>query len=182
MKQAVGVTGNLRRVFRRELRRNGHAVRLNQGQEFTAGIETEARVQARRGAVFAGGEHDEVAVRRQIDGRESPFGKIGRVVREEPANEIEGVRAGVMDFDPIGVIAVLVRYHTVSGRHEFGNDRLGGQNKRCGEQKKPLDTERQGAAIRGTPRSCPGPARSAVPRFESAACRSGRLFEMSARL
>jgi hypothetical protein len=89
-------------------------------------------VQARAGdaAVFARGENDEVGVGREIHGRETPLRRLRGVVGQRPAIEVHHVRAGVVDFDPILGVAVLIEQNAVIRRHELGDQHAVGGARR----------------------------------------------------
>src|SRR4029079_14487517 len=59
-------------------------------------------------AVFAGGEHREEAAGGNGGGRELPFRRIACVVGQIPSAQIQWRSGGVLDFNPIGMIAVLI--------------------------------------------------------------------------
>ena len=114
---------------RSELRRNGDAIGLDEGEVFAAGAEFEIGVQRCPGqaAVLPRGEHDQGRPRGEIGGREPPFRQVARGVRERPAIEIDGRGAAVLDFNPVFECAILVRQRARVAGHELGNDdRAGG--------------------------------------------------------
>ena len=134
--------GNVRKL-RRELRRNfrGHrAVRPEQRQIFAVGTQLEICVQRRagRGAVLAGSKDDHEAFRRHVRGRETPFARIARAVRQGPVEQADAVARRVLDFNPVGRISVLVGERIGVARHEFGDADLaaGGEADKKGSQQK----------------------------------------------
>ena len=76
------------------------------------------------GAVLAGGEHYQVTVRKEVRRRKTPFAEIRGTVRQAPAVEVHGVGAGIVNFDPIRVLPVLVRQHRVVDGHELSDEHV----------------------------------------------------------
>ena len=73
-------------------------------------------------AVFAGSEDHEVTAGEKVRRRKTPLGKIGGIVGQIPAVEVDGVGPGIVELDPIRVLPVLVRERGVIQRHELGNE------------------------------------------------------------
>src|SRR5882724_3692248 len=84
------------------------------------------------GVVVPGGENDHVAAPGH-DGSsgELPQGRIARVVGEVIAAEVKVGDLGVVDFDPVGSVAVVVDDAVVVGGQKLGDhrgiDRLGAE-------------------------------------------------------
>ena len=122
--------GNVREL-RWELRRNfrgRRAIGGEQRQIFAFGGKFEVRMQflAGRGAVFAGGEDDHKRFGRNVGGRETPFARIARAVRQRPVQQIDAAARRVLDFNPIRGIPVLIHERARVAGHEFGDADLGG--------------------------------------------------------
>ena len=81
---------------------------------------------AGRAAIFVRCPDDEVVARVEGDGREGPASGEGGVVGERPALEIDWGGGGVVDFDPVAEVAILVGSDRVVVGHEFGDDGLSG--------------------------------------------------------
>ena len=125
--EAVGEVGDLGREDGSEFGGFG-AVWFDEGEVFAGGVEAEVGVELAAGgaAVFVGGPDDEVVAGVEGDGGEGPAGGEGGVVGEGPAFEIDWGGGGIVDFDPVAEIAVLVGSDRVVVGHEFGDDGLGG--------------------------------------------------------
>ena len=78
------------------------------------------------GAVFAGGEDDHKRFWGNVGGRETPFARIARAVRQRPVQQIDAVGRGVLEFNPIRGIPVLIHERPRVAGHEFGDADLGG--------------------------------------------------------
>ena len=52
------------------------------------------------------------------------FAKSAAVIREVPAIKINGERAGIVQLDPVGAIAILIRQAGAIGRQEFADHHL----------------------------------------------------------
>jgi hypothetical protein len=95
-------------------------------------------------AVLARGEHDEEAVGRQRHRREGPFGQRQRIVREEVSFQIEGRGVGILDFNQVRVLAVLVRGHARVVGNKLSNERIGGAERQHGQQRRQKQTAQDG--------------------------------------
>jgi len=68
----------------------------------------------------AGGPDDHVGLGQQPHpGRETPFGQAGRVVRQIPAAKLDRLLAGIVKFEPVGMLAGIIHDGVVVGRHEL---------------------------------------------------------------
>ena len=123
-RQAVG---NVRELLGelRGVRLGDGSVRADQREVLAVAVELEVRVQLAAGnrAVLAGSEYDEISAGRERDVRKSPLHRLIGVVRQTPAVERNGRGRGIVDFDPIGGVVVLVGQRAVVDRHELGDQR-----------------------------------------------------------
>ena len=135
--------GHLRREQRCELRDDVGAVRGDECEILAARTEFEIGVQRRAGraAIFLRGEDDKETIGRQVGGRELPLGEIVRRVGEKPTREAGGGSILVLNFNPVGVVAVLVIERDVIDRHELGDGELGQGGKGQGQS-----SENQGSS------------------------------------
>src|SRR5204862_743600 len=104
-------------------------------QVIAAAMQFESGVQVGAGnsAVLAGSEHYQVTVWKEVRRGKTPFGEIGGTVRQIPAFEVHDVDAGIVDFDPVRILPVLVHQRGVVDRHELGNKHVcvaSGSNRR----------------------------------------------------
>ena len=116
------------RIGGRKLR-DDVGVWVHEGEVFAAGGESEIAVQLRQivRAVLARGEDHEVAVAHEGRAiRDAPLGQVVHAVREEPAADVRGRTAGIVNFNPVRGVAVLVaqRVRAVAIVHgeKFRND------------------------------------------------------------
>jgi len=106
----------------------GGAAGGEEGEGFAGGGETEVGVErlAGSGAVFVAGEDDEVGSGLEGGaGWERPAGGASGIVGEVEAAEVDGGEVGVMDFDPVGAVAVFVGDAGLVAGHEFRDERSG---------------------------------------------------------
>ena len=73
-------------------------------------------------SIFIGSKDDEVFTGCDVDVREGPLGKIGRIIGEAPVCEADGFGVRIMDFNPIGSVAVFIGDAGGIARKEFGDD------------------------------------------------------------
>jgi hypothetical protein len=86
----------------------------------TGGIQSEIGMErpARGRLVFSGGEHDEEFASGEIGGGKIP-GAGGWGIAECPASEVEGFRGNILDFDPVGSMAIFIDETLASPGAEF---------------------------------------------------------------
>ena len=79
--------------------------------------------------VPVGGKHDFVLIGVQ-DGRSGdwPFIQIPRFIRQIPAFKINVAAAGVVQFNPVGSLVVIVDQRVIVVRHELADRHRTGQN------------------------------------------------------
>ena len=101
-----------------KLLEDGAAVWCDEGEVLAVGAEAEIGVKVAGGVsgVGAGGKDDEVFIAREGGaGGEGPLLKIGGVIGEEVAAEVEGGEIAVVDFDPVAGVAVAVCKSGITG-------------------------------------------------------------------
>ena len=98
-------------VGRGEFVRNGEAIRLNDGEVFTSGIQIKVGVKEGRigGSVLAGCKNPKVSLGWQSDCGKGPLGRVIGVVGEMISGEVDCAGAGVVNFNPVGWKIVLIR-------------------------------------------------------------------------
>ena len=103
--------------------------RLGQAKEFTRSRQTEARVQGLVGFsdIVPRGMHQQVLVRRDAYGRENPLVRVGKVVTQPPAAEVQRGVAWVVDFYPVGGVAEIVTQRVVICGDDFADERIVGE-------------------------------------------------------
>ena len=89
--------------------------------------------------IFAGSKNDEVSAGIQRHGRKGPFVQIRGIIGEMITAERDRRTIRIVDFDPIGILAILVLQTCFIIRHELGNARRA-QDRQDGRQKKQQDT------------------------------------------
>ncbi len=108
---AIGQIGSLGRVGRRQLR-DGLAgrVRPEEAEVFAAGFQLEAGMQLTRSRrpVFSRGEDDEVFPRRQRSRGEGPHGRLGAVVGQGPAGELDRLGSQIAQLNPVRAVAIFI--------------------------------------------------------------------------
>ena len=113
--------------LRRELRGDALSVRRHQGKIFAGAVQLEVRVQrlGRIGAVLIRGEHQHVITGREDLCRKRPLIQVVGIIAEMPAVEIDALRCGIVNLDPIGKVAVFisqrVRPAAVVDRQQLAN-------------------------------------------------------------
>jgi hypothetical protein len=126
----VGEVLKLLRKGRRVLIDDGQTVGSNEPEVLAVGGEFEIRVQFAAGedAVLVGGEHHAICARghRRTRG-ERPFGFLEGVVRQVHSAEVYRVGAGVVDFEPVGGIAIGVEQAILVRGHELGDPQVSGR-------------------------------------------------------
>ena len=96
-----------------------------QPQIFAPRKELEVGVQLGRGvgpAVFARGEHHQIAVGGQGAGRKAPFVGMVRVIGQGPTGQVDGDIARIVELDPVGRVAIFILQAEFVGRQEFVDD------------------------------------------------------------
>ena len=109
----------------------------NQPQVLSGVIQLEVGVQVptRRFAILAGGKNDEISATVQRSGGQRPFAWLVGIVREIPAEEVDRIRRGILDFDPVLMLEVLIPESTVRiVRKELGDNELRSHRDGEGEQ------------------------------------------------
>ncbi len=104
---------------------NGRPVRPDQSEIFTGPVKLEIRVQLARlenHPVLARREYDQVSARIERHVREGPLLQIARIVGKMPALQVHDFIAGIVYFDPIGVVPVLVDKIRLVDGQEFADD------------------------------------------------------------
>jgi len=74
-------------------------------------------------SIFIGSKDDEVFTGCDVYVRQGPLGKIGCIIGEAPVCEADGFCVRIMDFNPIGGVAVFIGDAGGVAREEFGDDR-----------------------------------------------------------
>ncbi len=106
---------------------DGRCVGFDEAEETTVGVELETGVQflSDDALVSPGGEDQEMGVGVNGYGGESPFCEVGFLICEVPPLQIEGRVVGVVDFDPVGIVAKAVLEGAFVAGHELGDDGVG---------------------------------------------------------
>lgn len=94
------------------------AGRFGEGEVFATGAEAEVGVKIAGGVwgVIAGGKDEEVLVWGENSAAwKGPQGAVCRVVGEVVAGDVEGEEVAVVDFDPVGGVAVAIVEAGVAG-------------------------------------------------------------------
>ena len=83
---------------------------LGEGEVFAGGAKAEVGVEFGTidRTIFSGGENNEVGEGTEGGIGETPFGEVGGVVGEIVISEDGGGSAGVVDFNPVGGVAVFI--------------------------------------------------------------------------
>ena len=125
-RHTVGNSVHLRWKDRGECRGDVRSVGPDQRQVFSAAPELEARVQwrARHATVLARGEDQQIRIGQKIRARKPPLRQVRRLVGEKPSVEIDQVRAGVVDFDPIRRVTILIQHRAAVDRHELRDQQV----------------------------------------------------------
>src|ERR1051326_1327406 len=94
----------------RKLARDRNTIGSNQGEVLTLLGQSKIRVKWRAGhaTIFVGSKNNEKLAGGEIGRWKTPFGELGWIVSEAPVIQIEGARAAVVDFDPIGKLGIFV--------------------------------------------------------------------------
>ena len=114
-------------IFHDEVMHHRLAVRLHEGEVFTARTELEIGVQlpVRLDPVFAGSEHQQITAGLDLHGREHPLGQVLGIVGKRPAGQVDRGVTGVEKLDPVRVIAIGVLEVFVVDREDFADDHPG---------------------------------------------------------
>jgi hypothetical protein len=74
-------------------------------------------------------ENDKILVREQVGGGEAPFRQVPGRIGQIPPIQIDGVRARVIDLDPVLLVTIFIDEAAVIFGEELGDDDvvLGGQ-------------------------------------------------------
>ena len=126
---AVGGIVELGRIGGRELMDDGSSVRSDEGQVFAAVLELETGVELLAGhrPVLARGEEEkELPLLEDDTIGDAPLGKVFRAISEKVATEVNRIRIGVVEFQPVLPVTVLVPLTRLVVGEDFGNDGGGG--------------------------------------------------------
>ena len=108
-----------------------------QSKEFTVLMEAEIGVKKRRlpgaaSAILPGQIHNQVSTRRQRQIGECPFGGLIQVVGQGEAPEIDGLRTGIVQLEPVREIAILITKLAIPARDDFVDDKTWVSRWHCG--------------------------------------------------
>ena len=126
-RRAIREPEELARERRRELAHRRRSVAGDQAKVLAVAAERKVAVEfaARQRAVLSRREHDEQASRWQVDLRELPARRVGRVVSQKIPAERNHRRAAVAQLDPVGGIAIFIRKTVGPGRGKFADHQAG---------------------------------------------------------
>ena len=122
----VGNVSGLFREFRRIFVDDGSAVHANQREVLAVSAELEVRMQraARLGTVFPGREHDQVQPGIKHEAREAPLAQLVGIIGEAEIRKVDGSVGGVVDFDPVGAVIVLILVAVVVDSQELADHEI----------------------------------------------------------
>ncbi len=124
------------------------------------------KIPARHNAVLAGGKNHQPRVRCQVGSGKGPELQVERRIRHSPVGEIDRARAGILEFDPIRFVPILIPKAGEVGAQEF-RDRNRILRKRRQAHRHGCDRNKaQSGDGRDTPMEIHSPSEVSIHKFK----------------